>query len=205
MFAIRSRLHAAVKSTDHSRSIMGLAATLLFWLSGSGLNIVVMNRITCLTLASVILAACSGQDSATFCADLARDVELTRQDVADLRAEIASLERLSYGGLTGMCDDECGRDSSACVGQPDFSRCMIAAEDRSHARFDRSMIELIGDQWRRPDFESDVERSEWEQSRSDAFREHRQKRNSALAEALQHHADALGRSVDAITEGRCAA
>ena len=164
-----------------------------------------MKSLTSIIVASVILAACTGQSSASICADIARDVDLTGQEAAQRTAEMETVKDLSLRGLSGLCDDQCARESTACVGQPDFSRCMIDAEDRSHVRFDRSIADLLGERWRRPAHDSDGVRREWEQFRSDAIREELANRNGALSEALFRHADALGRSVDALTEGRCAA
>lgn len=164
-----------------------------------------MKHLTGFAIVSTILASCAGETSATLCAEIADEVAFTRQNVAEYKARISSLDQLSYTGMTAGCDDECSLETRNCVGTGDFNQCMIAALDGSDSRFDRSMSDLLGEQWRRPPHGSEKARVDWQQSRAEAFLDLRRARNSELAEALRSHADALGRSIEAKREGHCQA
>lgn len=164
-----------------------------------------MFRNLALATAFAVVASCSAQSETPTCADLERDVTATKSEADLLEAEIDTLKSVAAGGLGGGCDEQCQFESSDCVGQSDFSDCMISAMDGSTSRFDAEMVGFLGDEWRRPDHDSDEARHSWEVSREEAFRGYERSRQGLLSEALFRHADALGRHLDAVKEGRCSA
>ena len=149
------------------------------------------------------LGACSVQVGETSCAEIAERLVQTERSVDRLRSEVSELERIFP---TIDCDERCNAEVRACLrggNGADTSQCFVVASDASSQRMDVYLADLLGVQWRRPDFSDQQATIEWEARRAEVFRSFVTVKHGELSTALTEHAAALGEKLAALKIGTC--
>ena len=154
-------------------------------------------------IAAFTLAACSSQAGEPSCFEIEKSVDRTQASVDALRAELTNLQRIFP---PAECDEQCGLDLRKCMEEStgtDTRWCYRDATSPSRLRMDRTLVDILGNEWVRPQGLSDQASDAWEARRNEAFRGYERSKNGELSIALSEHADALAVKVEALGKGRC--